>query len=115
MTSYNDQIVFRKGPTPKEDGSIILTKGTPEYDEIYKSKVGAVRLLGSEYGDSNSPGRLALSPGEYGGAWFALIGAEKGSHGDLNYYYSGLKGEKLPPGQAPLCFSATFGNRVNPV
>lgn len=114
MTSYNDQIVFRKGPAPREEGSVILTRGTPDYDEIYKSRVGAVRLLGSEYGDSNSPGRLHLPPGEQGGAWFAVIGAEKTADGDINYHYADLKGGKLPPGEAPLCFSATFGNRVLP-
>lgn len=108
-----DAIVIRRGADVNAAESIIAKSGDENFQKIFRKKFATVRLLGSEYGDSGTPGRPNLARGEQGGIWYAWVGAEE-KDGELQYYYSDDKGNRLEPGEKPYCFSATFANRVYP-
>lgn len=112
--SYQDQIVFRKGPTLKNEGAVFVQKGTEEFNEIMDKTFATAQLLGPGYGNSGGPGRPMLPEGEEGGTWYAILGATQNKDGKINYHYADLNGGRLSPGEAPVCFSATFGNAVKP-
>lgn len=112
--SFQEQIVLRKGPTLRNEGAEFIQKGSVEFDEMMDKTFAVTKLLGPGYGDTGSPGRPNLPPGEDGGTWYAILGARQDRDGTITYHYADQNGNRLPPGEAPICFSATFGNAVEP-
>jgi hypothetical protein len=108
-----DAIVIRRGADVNAKESIILKRGDEKFQKMLGKKFATVRLLGSEYGDSGTPGRPNLARGEQGGIWYAWVGAEEIDN-QLQYYYADVEGNRLKPGEKPYCFSATFASRVTP-
>ena len=108
-----ETIIIRRGAGTSDKDALFLTKGSKQFDEMLKKNRAAVRLLGGEYGDSKSPGRLDHSQGVGGGVKYGFVGAEDVG-GVLQYHYINTEGNRLQPGDKPFCVSATFGNRVYP-